>query len=79
MSEHTLNTMSVNAPAAIHPVVLRTGLFLVIFVAMVAFAARATAQPASGAHERAAVQTHPSNVTAETHLPASTQRAIVLE
>jgi hypothetical protein len=43
MSRHRPSTIAVNVPAAIHPIALRAGLALVIFVAMVAFAARLTA------------------------------------
>jgi hypothetical protein len=43
MSRDKLNSLAADVPPAIHPLALRGGLALVIFVAMVAFAARITA------------------------------------
>ena len=42
MSKDRLDTIAANFPAPIHQLALRAGLALVVFVAMVAFAARFT-------------------------------------
>ena len=47
MSHSACTTLDVPVPAAIRPSTLRAGLALVLFVAMVAFAARASAQTAA--------------------------------
>ena len=66
MSPNSRNPVADNVPAAIHPGTLRTGLALVIFVSMVAFAARATAQPSSSAISQTSTQAVSHNVAAAT-------------
>jgi hypothetical protein len=66
MSHTALDSIQTNVPTAIRPTTLRTGLALVVFVAMVAFAARASAQaPTAESAKSVAVAAVPFTVGEE--------------